>query len=52
MQNPLITCEEVVSDPEEPEAIRAYPNGDPEYQHYITHDELMKKLDLDETIIK
>ena len=45
-------CEEVTPDPEELEAIRAYQNGDPEYQPYITHDELMKKLDLDETIIK
>ena len=34
-------CEEVTPDPEELEAIRAYQNGDP-----------MKKLDLDETIIK
>lgn len=39
--------EEVTPDPEELEAIRAYQNGDPEYQPYITQDELMKELGIE-----
>lgn len=50
MQNPLATCEEAFPDPEELEAIKAYQNGDPEYQPYISHDALMKELDLDEVL--
>lgn len=46
----LTSCEEVVPDQEELEAIKAYQNGDSEYQPYITHDELMKELNLDEGI--
>lgn len=43
----LNNAEEVVPDPEELEALRAYQNGDPEYQPYITHDELMKELGIE-----
>ena len=43
----LNNAEEVVPEPEELEAIRAYQNGDPEYQPYITQDELMKELGLE-----
>ena len=43
----LNNAEEVVPEPEELEAIRAYQNGDPEYQPYITQDELMKELGIE-----
>ena len=43
----LNNAEEVVPDPEELEALRAYQNGDPEYQPYITQDELMKELSIE-----
>lgn len=43
----LNNAEEVVPDPEELEALRAYQNGDPEYQPYITQDELMKELGIE-----
>lgn len=43
----LNNAEEVVPEPEELEAIRAYQNGDPEYQPYITQDELMKALGIE-----
>ena len=43
----LNNAEEVVPDPEELEAIKAYQNGDPEYQPYITQDELMKELGIE-----
>lgn len=42
--------EEAVPDPEELEALKAYQNGDPEYHPYITHDELMRELYLDEVL--
>lgn len=45
--NPLTSCEEAVPDPEELEAIKAYQNGDPEYQPYITQDELMKEIGIE-----
>ena len=43
----LNNAEEVVPEPEELEAIRAYQNGDPEYQPYVTQDELMKELGIE-----
>ena len=43
----LNNAEEVVPDSEELEALRAYQNGDPEYQPCITHDELMKELGIE-----
>lgn len=43
----LNNAEEVVPEPEELEAIRAYQNGDPEYQPYITQDGLMKELGIE-----
>lgn len=43
----LNNAEEVVPEPEELKAIRAYQNGDPEYQPYITQDELMKELGIE-----
>lgn len=43
----LNNAEEVVPEPEELDAIRAYQNGDPEYQPYITQDELMKELGIE-----
>lgn len=42
----LNNAEEVEPDLEELEAIRAYKAGDPEYQPYISHEELMKELGL------
>ena len=42
----LNNAEDVEPDPEELEAIRAYKSGDPEYQPYISHEELMKELGL------
>ena len=42
----LNNAEEVEPDPEELEAIRAYKAGDPEYQPYISHEELMEELGL------
>lgn len=42
----LNNAEEVEPDPEDLEAIRAYKSGDPEYQPYISHEELMKELGL------
>ena len=42
----LNNAEEVEPDPEELEAIRACKAGDPEYQPYISHEELMKELAL------
>lgn len=48
--DPLTSCEEVAPDSKELEAIKAYQNGDPEYQPYISQDDLMKELALDEVL--
>lgn len=42
----LIDIEEVVPDPAELEIIKAYKSGNPDYQPFITQDELLKEIEL------
>lgn len=42
----FLNVEEVVPEPDELAAIEAYKAGEPEYQPYISQEELMKELGL------